>query len=84
MLFYNVYSQTELHSLYKRKEIEMVDKYLTPTEAADRLGISRCTISQWVRKGLIKVEYYPSGRYMILESEIAKYPNLSKGGQNAS
>jgi predicted site-specific integrase-resolvase len=43
-------------------------------EVMEKYGISRNTLSTWVKKGWIEIEILPSGRYRykIIESEDGK------------
>ena len=43
---------------------------LTPVEAAARLGVTRATVVQWMRKGIVKA-YKMGGRYYIPETALA-------------
>ncbi len=52
---------------------------LTPKEASKLLGISRRTLRDWVRKGIIRAVYLPTGRIRIPESEIQRI--IEEGGR---
>jgi excisionase family DNA binding protein len=46
--------------------------YITPGEAADKLGISRTTLGRMVERGDIKPLTLPSGHRRYLRSDIEK------------
>lgn len=51
--------------------LHMTDRLLGSTEACERLGISRSTLTQWLDKEWIKpAEQLSGGAYVFRESEI--------------
>lgn len=41
-------------------------------EIMKKYSITRNTLSNWVKRGWIKVETTPSGRYIYIEKEVTK------------
>lgn len=52
---------------------EMQERYLTMTEAAERMGISYVTLYRAVESGKIRAIRTPGRRRRIPESEVARY-----------
>jgi molybdopterin-binding protein len=52
--------------------------FLSPREAALRLGISYPTIKQWLYRGKLKAAKTPGGHYRIPESELDSFLHLAK------
>lgn len=60
----------------------MSHDFVTPTEAAEIFVVSRKTILSWIKKGYLRAERLPSGRYRIPSGEILKLQKDIKEGGN--
>lgn len=49
------------------------------SEVLEKYNITRRTLSNWVKKGLIEVERTPSGRYIYLVDDKNKNSNTDGG-----
>lgn len=65
----------------------MSDKLLTSTQAADRLGVSRITIYEWIKAGFFPHAYQLSEQrqspYRIPESDVIAIENRRKAERTA-
>src|SRR6201990_3157234 len=52
--------------------------FISPREAAQRLGISYPTVKQWLYHGKLKAVKTPGGHYRIPESELDSYLHKAK------
>ncbi|HPN84342.1 MAG TPA: response regulator, partial [Victivallales bacterium] len=48
-------------------------KYFKSTEAAKYLGISRSSLSNWIRQGLLNVGSTPGGHYRFTKDELDRF-----------
>lgn len=53
-------------SINQQKEPYEDEDYISPSQAAKIVGVSRTTINYWIRKYNLKVKTSPGGRYKIL------------------
>lgn len=66
--------------MYRKSEI--FGEYVSPTQAARRLGMSHTTILDWCREGILESIKLPSGRFIVLAETIESLANLKEGGDN--
>jgi len=64
---------TILYVLYDASGVaDMSERYLKPKEVREMLGISRQTLWEWTKKGIIKAVRLPTGRFRYPESEVKR------------
>lgn len=61
-----------------------MEKYLTPKEAAERLGVSRTTIHKWVREGHLHGVQRDEGRAIVIPESSLKgiYRTRNRNGKD--
>jgi len=55
--------------IYKNDFLFLIYTYMKAKDIMKKYNITRNTLSNWVKKGLIKVETTPSGRYIYIDKK---------------
>lgn len=55
-------------------------KYLTPTDIAKKYHVSRQTVHNWIKKGLIPYDSLANTQKIIAEADIPTFIRIKKGG----
>jgi excisionase family DNA binding protein len=62
----------EIVSVRRARDETVPDRVLSPGEAANRLGVDRRTINNWVRAGKLAAFRTPGGHWRIEAKEVEK------------